>query len=108
MAQKLLYPVINGKKQCGECGEILTINNFTITRKNSKDYYQSKCKKCINKYGAEYRKRVGQKEKIKQYQQDYMNNKENRDKKNSYIRQWRKKDDIKLRKNKERRIWTAK
>ena len=28
MGQKLLYPVIDGKKECGNCKEWLTVDNF--------------------------------------------------------------------------------
>ena len=54
MAQKMLYPVINGMKECGVCGKILPIENFT---KLKGKYYSSKCKECANEYSRKYREK---------------------------------------------------
>ena len=88
MAQKLLYPVVNGKKECGKCGEILPIENFT---KSKGGYYSSKCKRCVNEYGKKYRSDKDRKQKMREYHKKYMSNRKNRDTKNEYIRKYRKK-----------------
>ena len=102
MGQKLLYPVIDGKKECGNCKEWLMVDNFT---KYKDKYYSSKCKKCANEYAKEYRERPGNKEKVKEYHRNYMNDKTNRENKNLYIRNYRKKDVVKEKNVKTNREW---
>lgn len=102
MAQKLLYPVVDGKKKCGECGQYLCVSEFT---KYKDKYYSSKCKKCLREYAKKYRSTLVSKEKVSEYHKQYMKIKENRDKKNAYQREYRKQDDVKVKKLEETRNW---
>jgi len=44
---KRLYPIIEGKKECRECGNTLTIDNFHSIKVTI-------CRKCIKKYNKQY------------------------------------------------------
>ena len=102
MAQELLYPVVDGKKQCGNCREWLDIGEFT---KYKDKYYSSRCKKCLREYGFEYRSRPESKERVKEYHKQYMSDKANRESKNSYTRKYRKIDRVKEKNIESNRVW---
>lgn len=102
MGQKLLYPIIDGKKQCGKCGKWLELSSFT---KPKNKYYSSRCKTCINEYAKTLRSSFEYKEKIKNYHKNRMLNQDNRDKKNEYLRQYRKQKHVKSRNNKTLSNW---
>ena len=100
MAQKMLYPVINGMKECGVCGKILPIENFT---KLKGKYYSSKCKECSNEYSRKYREK--NKEKIAKQQKKYMDDPCFRQKKNEYNKKYRKKNYVKKKNLETNRKW---
>lgn len=100
MGQKLLYPIIDGKKQCGVCGEWLELNNFT---KSKGKYYSSKCKKCANEYSKKYREK--NKEKIAKRQKEYMESLSFRHKKNEYNKIYRKNEYVKKKNLEANRKW---
>ena len=102
MAQELLYPVVDGKKQCGSCREWLDLGEFTKYRDK---YCSSRCKKCANKYGKEYRDKPENKEKRRAYQKKYMADSLNRENKNLYIRQYKKRASVRAKNYKSNRLW---
>ena len=102
MGQKLLHPIVNGKKQCGECGEWFDLNYFT---KYKEKYYSSRCKKCLNEYAKKYRDNPKNKKAKKIYHENYMNDISNREKKNKYIRDYRKIDYVKEKTVEANRNW---
>lgn len=102
MAQKILYPVVDGKKQCGCCGQWLEISNFS---KFKDKYYSSRCRRCINEYAKKYRDKAENKIKVAQYQKEYIGIKENREKKNKYIREYRKQPYVMAKNTEKNREW---
>ncbi|MPM83825.1 hypothetical protein SDC9_130894 [bioreactor metagenome] len=102
MGQKLLYPIVEGKKQCGDCGEWLELSDFSKYRDK---YYSSRCRACVREYGRKYRDDLENKEKIKKYQKERMTIQDNRDKKNEYSRQYRKNDYVKNKMNETLSKW---
>lgn len=97
--------MVNGKKECGKCGEILPIDNFT---KSKGGYYSSKCKRCVNEYGKQYRSDKDRKQKMREYHKKYMSNRKNRDTKNEYIRKYRKTEKAKEKNVETNRNWKMK
>jgi 5-methylcytosine-specific restriction endonuclease McrA len=103
MANKIKYPVIDGEKECGVCGEWKPISAYCKARK----HYTSQCKTCKNQYAAKYRSKPENKQKSAEYAKEYIKNPSNRDRKNTYLRQYRKGEKAKLTKNTWRKEWTA-
>jgi len=60
---KIKYKIINGTKQCGQCGEFKTLEHFY----KHKNYYRACCKECNKKNTSKFRKNPANKDKIKQY-----------------------------------------
>jgi hypothetical protein len=64
---KIKYPIINGQKQCSNCGYIKSISEFY----KHKNYYRSYCKQCSYKHTKDRRndpeKRKNDNEKQKEY-----------------------------------------
>jgi hypothetical protein len=104
MPNKIKYPVVDGKKECGVCGEWKPITEYDRARK----HYVSQCKDCKRVYSAEYRQRPESKKKSAEYHKLYMQNGLNRQKKNEYLRQWRKLDHTKESRNLIRKKWMVK
>ena len=102
MGQKLLYPVIDGEKQCGECKKTLSVGMFY---KTPKGYYSSKCKDCAKEYASEYRSLERNKEKISEYHKTRMKNIETRTAKNKYTNEYRKRDYVKAKNVEKNREW---
>ena len=100
MGRKLLYPVIDGKKQCGKCMNILDLSEFAKTKGK---YYSSKCKKCTNEYSKKYREE--NKEKISEKQKEYMLDDKFRENKNKYNREYRKRNYVKSKNVEANRNW---
>lgn len=100
MGQKLLYPIINGKKQCGSCMNFLDLSEFA---KSKGKYYSSKCKKCTNEYSKKYRDK--NKEKLAKKQKEYMKDDDFRKNKNEYNKIYRKKEYVKNKNVEINRIW---
>jgi len=99
----LKYPVIDGKKKCGKCGEMKTVDNYSIAH----GCYVVRCHLCNKEYYNEYRKRPGSLEKRAEYHKKYMQIKKNRDKVNSWHRIWTKTEVANKKRNDQRRIWTS-
>ena len=57
------YEIKDGKKKCGQCGEIKSINEFY----KHNNYYRSYCKKCQHSNTLLFRSNPKNKEKIKSY-----------------------------------------
>lgn len=104
MAQKIKYPVVNGKKQCGICGEWKDISEYNKAR----NHYSSQCKSCLKIKAAEYRSRPEIKIKTSEYHKQYMKDPEKRAKRNAYNRKRNKREDVKEKRNKQRREWALK
>jgi len=103
MANKIKYPVVNGLKECGECGEWKPISEY----KKARNHYTSKCKDCLRLYAAEYRKRPEVMLATKQYHKDYMKDNSHREMVNKRQRQYNKTDKYKNQRNENRRDWSA-
>ncbi len=101
---KLKYPVIDGKKRCAKCKEMLDISNYDRAR----NHYASMCKKCKAEWAKEYRQRPEVKRAMAVYVIEYRKNPVNREKINKKIREWRKLPQSRFKINKARREWTAK
>ncbi len=84
----LKYPIVNGKKECGQCHEFKTLDNFSKT----KNYYRPICKKCVNENTKVYYSLPENKQRMKEYQQNYMKNLENRKKTNKRVKEWQHKN----------------
>lgn len=65
----LKYPIIEGKKKCGKCGEIKDIKEFY----KHKNFYRSYCKLCQNKSTQAHRNNPVNKEKWKGYSKNRYN-----------------------------------
>ena len=103
MPAKIKYPVINGEKQCGQCGLWKDIGLFRPAR----THYESKCQVCKKVYAAEYRQRVEVKTAQREYAKVYRLDPTNRAMLNAASRRWTKKPESKLKKNERRKEWTA-
>jgi hypothetical protein len=57
------YEIKDGKKKCGQCGEIKSVDEFY----KHKNYYRSYCKKCQHGNTLLFRSNPKNKEKIKSY-----------------------------------------
>lgn len=104
MAAKIKYPIVNGKKECGDCSKFYPISEYNKARK----HYVSRCKKCLRAYALKYRGLTGSKELFAKYHKRYMKDPENRKRVNKRNRTRNKREDVKLKRNKERREWTRK
>ena len=104
MPQKIKYPIINGCKECGDCGEFKPIIEYNKAR----NHLTSRCKSCIKIYHKNYRDKSENKEKSKLYHQEYMKNDDKRRAKNEYNKKYRKQDYVKIKRNSKRRQWTLK
>ena len=102
MPAKIKYPVIDGKKQCGSCGEWKLINEY----KKARNHFSSACKPCLKIYSAEYRSHPENKVRASEYYKAYIQNPVNREHKNAYIREYRKGVRPKQVRNRSRRLWT--
>jgi hypothetical protein len=103
MAAKLKYPIIDGKKLCGMCGETKPVDQFDKGRK----HLVPNCKPCKAAWAVEYRQRPEVKERSREYHKQY--SAANRDKINARERRWRKGNKtFRTRMNSWRRNWTAK
>lgn len=69
--------IINGKKKCGTCGEIKTIDNFY----KYKDYYRSYCKQCNSNNTKIFRSIPKNKDKLSGYGKNHYNKLGNKKKK---------------------------
>lgn len=66
---KIKYPISDGKKKCGQCGEIKTLDNFYPYR----NYYRSYCKNCNLTNTHKFRSLPESKEKLSEYGKKYLN-----------------------------------
>lgn len=103
MPNKIKYPVVAGRKECGTCH----LWKSTIEYDKARRHYVSSCKPCRKIYAAEYRARPENKQRSKKYHKAYMADPENRAKSNAYGRQRNKRQDVKDRRNLNRRKWSA-
>ena len=101
MGNKIKYPIIDDKKQCGTCGEFKTLDNFNKAR----NHYTSKCHDCLKIYAAEYRKRPEIKLRASQYHRNYKLIPGKREIINARMRQYNKTEKYKSRRNRNRRDW---
>lgn len=97
-------PVIDRKKECGNCHETKALSEFHRNRNG----FVAHCKKCRNEYAKKYRQRPESKKIMRKYVLEYRKNPENRERLNARTRLWRKKPQAKIKRNETRRIWTAK
>lgn len=103
MPAKIKYPVVNGMKECGVCGEIKPISEYQKARR----HYQARCNACQKIYAAEYRKRPEVRERTRQYHIEYMKVPGNRELVGKYRRKRNKRPDVKIKRNGNRRDWSA-
>jgi 5-methylcytosine-specific restriction endonuclease McrA len=78
------YKIIDGKKECGQCGIIKPIEEFY----KHKNYYRSYCKVCQNANTILFRKNPKNKEKIKSYSKKQYNKDGVKEKKFAQNKQW--------------------
>jgi len=104
MANKIKYPIIDGKKECGDCHEWKPIDQY----KKARNHLTSRCVSCIKVYSSNYRNREDIKIKSRLYHKDYIAKEENKIAKNKYKREWSKLPHAKEKKNCNRREWAAK
>lgn len=104
MVRKNKYPIIDDKKECGVCGKLKHISEFSKTR----NYYSYCCKECKNIKSREYRKTERYKNLSKDYIKKYRSDPKVRDKINKNNRKRNKRSDVKIMRNKNRRDWTSK
>ncbi|MCP5016925.1 MAG: hypothetical protein GY938_16905 [Ketobacter sp.] len=102
MAQPIKYPVVNGKKECGDCGEWKEISDY----RKARNHYVSRCRSCLKIYAAEYRKRPESKIASQKYHIEYMKNSANRNRANERQRKYNKTEKYKKNRNKNRREWS--
>lgn len=103
MPHKVKYPVIDGKKECGNCREFKDISEYNKTR----NHFCSKCKICRSLYALEYRQRPESKKKFSEYAKQYISDPKNRERKNAYLRKYTRGEKPKNTKNVWRRNWSA-
>lgn len=104
MANKIKYPIIDNKKECGDCHKYLPIAFFNKAR----NHYTSRCKDCISIYLKKYRSNEAIKTKIREYQKNYKLIPENRKKINKRLRNWKKTEKGRATSNRLRKAWTLK
>lgn len=103
MAAKIKYPIIDGHKKCGACGELKPVEQFDKGRKHP----VPNCKSCKAEWAAAYRQRPEVKERSRNYHKTY--SAANREKINARERAWRKNNPaFRERMNSWRKNWTAK
>lgn len=103
MPALIKYPVVDGMKQCGDCGKWKSITAY----KRARNHYTSRCDVCLKAYHKEYRARPEKQALAAAYSVMYAQNNENKQRKNAYIRKWRKLPHAKAARNESRREWTA-
>lgn len=103
MPAKIKYPVINGLKKCGTCGEWKPTAEYKKARK----YFSSACSECRKIYFAEYRKRPNVKAATSAYHKAYNSDPVKREHKNAYLRKYRKQDYVKQSVNASKRGWAS-
>ncbi len=102
MSAKIKYPVINGMKECGVCGQWKPIGEYKKARK----HYTSRCKSCLKVYAGNYRKMPEVKQSAAEYVIKYRTNPINRAKINAKTREYRKGARAKEVRNTTRKAWT--
>ena len=103
MGRLIKYPVVDGKKECGDCGEWLPIEEY----KKARNHFTSRCKKCLSIYAAKYRANPENKVKHSEYHRQYMADMENKKRTNKRNAIRNKRPDVKEYKNMKRREWSA-
>lgn len=103
MANKIKYPIIDGRKMCGDCHVMRPINVFRRARR----HYTSRCVDCLKVYAAKYRKRPEVKLAMLEYSREYRSIPLNRERLNERTRKWRKSPKAKTQRNLARRAWAA-
>ena len=101
MTAKMKYPIIDSKKECGDCGKILPVSEF----KPARNHLTSRCLSCLKAYAAAYRQRPEVRQRAKKYHQDYIKDPIKRAKKNAYKREWSKQPEARKAHNARRRKW---
>ena len=104
MAPKIKYPVVDGKKECGDCHLFFSISEYPRAR----NHYVSYCPRCKAIRGAKYRSLPENKIKIAEYHKEYKKDPKHRSEINARQRRYNKTDKYKVRKNKNRRDWSFK
>lgn len=104
MPAHIKYPVVNGLKECGDCGIWKPISEY----KKARNHFTSRCRGCLKIYAAAYRQRPESKIANLEYVRVYRSTPENRERINENSRRHRKKPESREKINKARKIWTAK
>lgn len=102
MPAKIKYPIVDGKKECGSCGEWKPIGEY----KKAGKHHVSRCRDCLKIYAAQYRQRPESKNMMAEYAKKYMANPENKKRANARQRRYNKTEKYKTQKNKNRREWS--
>lgn len=84
----LKYPIVNGKKECGQCHEFKTLDNFSRSRNHCSSY----CKKCVNENGKIYYSLPENKQRMQEYSQKYANIPENKKRIKKRLKEWQNKN----------------
>lgn len=103
MGRLIKYPIVDGKKLCGTCLEMLPIERFTKAR----NYFQSYCIECRKTWAKQYRSRAEVKAKQLDYSRGYRSVEENRARLNAATRRSRKKPEFRGKRNSVRREWCS-
>lgn len=103
MAPKIKYLVIDGKKECGSCGEWKPISEYKKARK----HFSSACYDCRKIYFAAYRNRPEVKKANRAYHKAYNRDPIKREQKNAYLRKYRKQDYVRQSVNASKRWWAG-
>jgi hypothetical protein len=80
----LKYPIINGKKECGQCHEFKTLDNFY----KCNNYYRSYCKKCNRDNTKRFRQKSENKSTLSEYDKKYWKSSKRKTQKYKSTKQW--------------------
>ena len=103
MPAHIKYPVVDGKKECGTCGEWKPISEYKKARK----HYVSSCRDCRAIYFAAYRQQPTVKAQMALYAKEYMQDPKHRERANAKMRAYNKTEKYRARRNVNRKTWTA-
>ena len=103
MPAHIKYPIVDGIKECGDCGLWKPVSEY----KKARNYYTSRCKDCLKIYSAKYRKRPEVITKTKLYHIEYVKDTTHRARINERQRYYNKTDKYKKQRNENRRDWSS-
>lgn len=103
MANRIKYPVVDGHKQCGQCGLIKPLSVYAKAR----CHWSSKCDLCRKAWAKEYRQREEVKKHGREYLAAYKSDPIKRARINERSRIYKNTDKGREKRNTARRLWVA-